>query len=63
LKAITGFQQDAIYAPARAGEIYKTYLDATKAGAVLGWEPTVTLRDGLTRTVDYFRQVEAEAIK
>lgn len=63
LKAITGYQQDAVYAPPRAGEIYKTYLDASKAGAVLGWKPTVSLTEGLTRTVDFFRQVEAETIK
>ena len=59
LKAITGYQQDAIYAPARPGEIYKTYLDAAKARAAFGWEPSVHLTDGLTKTVEFFRQVEA----
>jgi UDP-glucose 4-epimerase len=62
LKALIGYQQDAIYAPARAGEIYKTYLDASKARQAFGWEPTVSLTDGLGRTVNYFRQVEAESI-
>lgn len=30
--------------------------DIAKAGAVLGWEPVVTLEEGLERTVDWFRQ-------
>lgn len=59
LKSITGYQPDACYAPARPGEIYKTYLDAEKARAAFGWQPTVALREGLERTVAYFRQVEA----
>ena len=31
--------------------------DITVAKSVLGWEPQVTLRDGLVRTIDYFRTV------
>ena len=30
--------------------------DITKARTKLGWEPSVSLEDGLTRTIDYFRQ-------
>lgn len=30
--------------------------DIAKARALLGWEPTVDLREGLQRTADYFRQ-------
>ena len=29
--------------------------DITLAKAKLGWEPTIPLRDGLLRTIDYFR--------
>ncbi len=31
--------------------------DIARARAVLGWEPRVSLRDGLARTIDHFRQV------
>ena len=31
--------------------------DITKARELLGWEPSVSLADGLPRTVDYFRHV------
>jgi len=30
--------------------------DIAKAQRVLGWSPVVSLRDGLTRTIEYFRQ-------
>ncbi|HJW94147.1 MAG TPA: UDP-glucuronic acid decarboxylase family protein [Thermoanaerobaculia bacterium] len=31
--------------------------DITKAKQLLGWEPVVSLEEGLTRTIDYFRTV------
>ncbi len=61
LKKVTSYPQDAIYAPAKPGETFKIYLDASKAGQVLGWEPTVDLEQGLTKTVEYFRSVELSA--
>jgi dTDP-glucose 4,6-dehydratase len=33
--------------------------DITRARTFLGWEPTTSLRDGLSRTVDYFRHLAA----
>ena len=30
--------------------------DASKIRAALGWQPRVGLREGLERTVDYYRQ-------
>ena len=42
------------YAPARAGELARSALDTTKAQAVLGWTPTVTLREGLEHTFRFF---------
>lgn len=61
LKEITGYKMDANYGPARAGETFKIYLDATCAKKELGWEPTIPLHEGLKKTVDYFRQVEIKA--
>jgi CDP-glucose 4,6-dehydratase len=37
------------------GEIRDQYLDASKARRVLGWQPTVPLREGLARTVAWYR--------
>lgn len=33
--------------------------DITVASSVLGWQPAVALREGLIRTIDYFREVVA----
>jgi UDP-glucose 4-epimerase len=58
LKAATGYPLEAQYAPARAGETFQIYLDASRAKQELGWEPVFPLREGLRQTVEYFRQVE-----
>ncbi len=55
LKNITGFPEDAIHEPARVGEVQRIYLDATRAGRVLGWKPSVTFAEGLRRTVEWSR--------
>ncbi len=57
LKQAAGYTQDALYGPAKLGEVFKIYLDAAKARAELGWESTVSVVDGLRRTVEYFQQV------
>jgi len=42
--------------PPRLGDIRRSCLDVTRAKNVLGWVPRVQLVDGVSRTVDYFRQ-------
>jgi len=61
LKEITGYEKQALYAPAKVGETRRIYLDASKARNELGWAPSVSLRQGLTNTVEYFRLVEQAA--
>ncbi|HEX9017566.1 MAG TPA: NAD-dependent epimerase/dehydratase family protein [Anaerolineaceae bacterium] len=58
LKEATGYPQAAKYAPARAGETFRIYLTAAKAKQDLGWEPSVTLQEGLRQTVSYFKEAE-----
>ncbi len=58
LKAITAYPQDAHHGPAKVGETFRIYLDASRAKADLGWEPSVDLQEGLRRTVEYFKQAE-----
>lgn len=53
LKEITGFQGEATHEPERTGELRRIFLDANKAKEHLGWEPEVSLREGLRRTVAY----------
>ncbi|HEX2980066.1 MAG TPA: NAD-dependent epimerase/dehydratase family protein, partial [Anaerolineaceae bacterium] len=58
LKTVTGYEREVAYGPAIVGETRKIYLDAGKACRELGWEPTVSLLDGLAQTVEYHRTVE-----
>lgn len=55
LRNVTGFAKPANYAPDRPGEVYKIYLDASKAGRELGWEANVGLDEGLKLTVESLR--------
>jgi UDP-glucose 4-epimerase len=55
LNGALGTRLEPIHEPPRAGEIQRIYLDATRAKQVLGWEPRVSFRDGLKRTVEWFR--------
>ncbi|WP_314037146.1 SDR family NAD(P)-dependent oxidoreductase [Dietzia sp. CH92] len=50
-----GAPDDPEYAPARLGDVARSALDAGRAAEVLGWVPKVTIREGVARTVDYFR--------
>lgn len=43
------------HAPARTYEVAKFYGDHTRAYDLLGWSPQVTLREGLTRLINDFR--------
>jgi UDP-glucose 4-epimerase len=51
LKSVTGYGLDPIFAPPRLGEVYQIYLTGGLALQLLGWQPTVTLQDGLRQTV------------
>ena len=55
LKKTASYDKDAQYGPAKLGEVYQIYLDASLAREELGWTPTVSLEDGLQETVSYFR--------
>ena len=41
------------------GEIRRQYLSASKAREILGWEPRFSLREGLIRTIDWYRHMLA----
>jgi UDP-glucose 4-epimerase len=58
LKEITAYPENANFGPAKVGETFRIYLDASRAKRELGWEPTFSLREGLTQTVNYFKTME-----
>ena len=38
------------------GEIPRQWVDATRLKVLTGWEPKVNLRDGLSKTIDWYRE-------
>jgi UDP-glucose 4-epimerase len=61
LALLTDYRQEPMFGPARKGDVYRIALDNRRAKEVLGWEPRITLEEGLSRTVDYFREKVASA--
>lgn len=55
LQEITGFDQEPGYRPRRAGEVRNIALDSSRAARELGWEPQVSLEEGLRQSVAYVR--------
>ena len=51
LQEATGLRLPAAYAPARTGDVKHSHADVSAARKALGWEPRVTLEEGLKRTV------------
>jgi UDP-glucose 4-epimerase len=54
LSALHGEQTQAMHMPARKGDIYHSYLNATRAKEAINWEPRVLLAQGLQNTYDWF---------
>jgi UDP-glucose 4-epimerase len=51
-----GHEVEIRRAPKRAGDIYLTYFNCSKAGRELRWKPEVGLDQGLRWTVEFFKQ-------
>lgn len=54
IASITGFDGDAIHTENRAGDVRDSLADISAAQNNLGWNPSVSLDEGLSRTADYF---------
>lgn len=57
LAKVIGYAHPANYGPAKVGETRHIYLDAAKIKKDLGWSPTLTLEEGLEKTVAFFREL------
>jgi UDP-glucose 4-epimerase len=56
LALLTGYHLEPKFGPSRKGDVYRIALDNQLASVELGWEPRVSLEEGLSLTVDYFRE-------
>ncbi|MBN2318331.1 MAG: NAD-dependent epimerase/dehydratase family protein [Acidobacteria bacterium] len=55
LAELCGFRGEAVHGPAKKGEVSRIFLQADRAAEKLGWKPEISLKDGLNRTVEFFR--------
>ncbi|MEY2419707.1 MAG: dTDP-glucose 4,6-dehydratase [Actinomycetota bacterium] len=56
-KEVTGSDSKIVHVPLPVDDPMQRRPDITLAREILGWEPTIELRDGLERTADYFRRI------
>jgi nucleoside-diphosphate-sugar epimerase len=59
LADLIGVDTEPEHVPARAGDVRHSQADITRARQVLGYEPIVPFRDGLQRTVEWYRSERA----
>ncbi len=55
LKDLTGYEGKPAYADGRAGDIKDSLADISRAKMLLGYEPKVDFREGLRRTVEWYK--------
>ena len=55
LKQAAKSSSEIKHGPAKSGEQRRSVVDNRRAAEVFGWRPEVSLKDGLARTVEFFR--------
>ena len=58
---LTGSKSSIVSLPLPADDPKVRQPDITRAKTLLQWEPTIQLREGLTRTIEYFRGISGSA--
>jgi dTDP-glucose 4,6-dehydratase len=62
IRATTGAKSPIVFEPLPEDDPQQRQPNITKAREVLGWEPRVTLEEGLPPTVEYFRSLQTTAV-
>ena len=56
-KIFTGKEIEPVILMPPSGILQKTCLDISKAKSLLGWEPEISLEEGLKETIDWYREI------
>jgi len=56
ISSIMGVKADPVHEPLRVGEVRHSRADNSRAKELLGWQPRTSLKEGLKKTVEYFRR-------
>jgi dTDP-glucose 4,6-dehydratase len=59
IRRLTGSKSGLVHQPLPQDDPKQRKPDITKAKRLLGWEPRVSLEEGLRETIEYFRKVQA----
>jgi UDP-glucuronate decarboxylase len=54
---MTGSKSELIFQPLPTDDPVRRKPDTTKARKLLGWDPRVSIEEGLAATIEYFRGV------
>ena len=63
VQALIGSQSEIVFQPLPQDDPKQRKPDITKAKTLLGWEPKVPLREGLAKSLDYFKACVAKESK
>jgi nucleoside-diphosphate-sugar epimerase len=61
LEKVTGRPIERRHTESRPGDVKHSFADVTRARELLGYEPLVSLEEGLRRTVEWHQRGEAQA--
>jgi nucleoside-diphosphate-sugar epimerase len=56
LESLTGHKASLEFLPRHPADMTTNWANVEKAGQILGWKPTVTLKEGVSRLVDWYNR-------
>ena len=55
IESALGVEARKEFLPMQAGDVYQTYADCSKLEAATGYKPSTTVREGITRFIEWFK--------